>query len=190
MLFVTPGAPQGRWLRIVLAEKEVERAQVETIVPGVANEDFMVVNPDGVLPALADRAGVINGATTIAEYLDERYPHPPLMPSGPALRAQARMLLRQFDTVLFPVLAELAPRRTLPGIFSRALCDFGLRVAGRGTAQQGVCGPGYTFVDSALAVMLWRLRELRITVPSCGPGFDRYARRLLERPAVVRGLQT
>src|SRR5688500_17441481 len=72
------------WTRMVLAEKEVAGARIEWIKPGQPNHDLLVLNPAQILPTLADRDTVIYPAQVIAEYLDERYPHPRLLPLDPA----------------------------------------------------------------------------------------------------------
>ena len=83
-LYVSPDSLHGDWARLVLAEKDVDTAVIKVITPGKVDEDFLILNPAQSLPTLADREGVISSARVIVEYLDERYPHPPLMPQEPA----------------------------------------------------------------------------------------------------------
>ncbi|HEU0195683.1 MAG TPA: glutathione S-transferase N-terminal domain-containing protein [Nevskiaceae bacterium] len=185
-LFVEPDAPQSVWLRIVLGEKAVDGSRVEAINVATAGEDFFTLSPTGTLPVLADRTGVVTGAVTIAEYLDERYPHPPLMPLGPAPRAQARMFMQQFQTALFPAAAEASAAAGLPEVCRRLLEDAARRFAGR--TGQGLCGRGYTLVDAALVALLYSLRRTGVTLPDLGPGFERQSEALFERPAVAQAL--
>ena len=188
MLFVADDSLPCDWARLVLAEKDVDSAQIQTIRPGSAiNEDFLVLNPSQSLPTLADREGVITGARVIVEYLDERYPHPPLMPLSPAARARVRMALQGLEH-------ELLPRiEALPGIPARAaqaarseLLER-LLAGGRHFAAQGyILGRDYTLVDSGWAVLLRRLGQLGIELPAQAEPLRRYAARLFARPAYQR----
>jgi RNA polymerase-associated protein len=188
MLFVADDSLPCDWARLVLAEKDVDSAQIQTIRPGSAiNEDFLVLNPSQSLPTLADREGVITGARVIVEYLDERYPHPPLMPLSPAARARVRMALQGLEH-------ELLPRiEALPGIPARAsqaarseLLER-LLAGGRHFAAQGyILGRDYTLVDSGWAVLLRRLGQLGIELPVQAEPLRRYAARLFARPAYQR----
>jgi len=188
MLFVADDSLPCDWARLVLAEKDVDSAQIQTIRPGSAiNEDFLVLNPSQSLPTLADREGVITGARVIVEYLDERYPHPPLMPLSPAARARVRMALQGLEH-------ELLPRiEALPGIPARAaqaargeLLER-LLAGGRHFAAQGyILGRDYTLVDSGWAVLLRRLGQLGIELPAQAEPLRRYAARLFARPTYQR----
>lgn len=191
-LFVTPGQLCGQWLQVVLAEKEIERARIEIVPATESDEDFRLLQPSGETPTLADRTGVVSGAVIIAQYLDERYPHPPLMPAEPAPRAQARMIMAQFVSVLFPAVEALHPRNKLPQLCAQMLRDsaagFLPRGAGSSAGGHGLCGARYTLPDTAMAVLLASLQERRIALPALGAGFAAYAEGLLERPAVQAGL--
>ena len=79
-LYVSTEQPASRWLELVLAEKDVDGARLLPVTGETPNEDLMVLNPAQSLPTLADREMVIIGPREIAEYLDERYPHPRFMP--------------------------------------------------------------------------------------------------------------
>lgn len=189
-LFAEPLSPISEWLNVILAEKEIEGARIEMIDAANMSEDFLTLSPTGALPVLADRTGVVTGAATIAEYVEERYPHPPLMPTGPVLRAQARMLMRQFETVLFPELAALRPRAKVPpDVCAQMLRDAAARFAGR-NIPEGICGNGYTVVDCAMAVLFARLREAQIAITTNSVGFARYIERVLARPAVNQVFQS
>src|SRR3546814_15703673 len=103
-------------------------------------------NPSGELPTLVDRDTVLHPASVVAQYLDERYPHPALMPADAASRARVRMVLTHFDRELFPAAAAIraAPkspddrraRKKLP----EALISDVRRLAGRGQIGRAQCG--------------------------------------------------
>lgn len=92
-------------VRIVLAEKGVSY-EMEEIVAGQINEDLMEINPYGTVPTLVDRELVLFNSRIIMEYLDERFPHPPLMPVYPVSRGQSRLLMFRIENDWYPVLAE------------------------------------------------------------------------------------
>ena len=162
MLFVAEQSLGCDWVRLVLCEKDVEGAQVNRILPGWPNEDFLVLNPSQTLPTLADREGVLTGARVIAEYLDERYPHPPLMLPGPAGRARVRMAMQSLEQELFPLADRLLDEDTDNVALAAAELSERVRLAARLFPAQGpFLGREYTLADSAWCVLLRRLQRLR-----------------------------
>ena len=101
------GAPASLWVRTVVAEKDIDGARLRDIEPGMANDDLDTLNPERSLPTLADREIVLYPARLIVEYLDERYPHPPLMPVEPVSRARLRLLLDRIERKLYPAIEAL-----------------------------------------------------------------------------------
>src|ERR1700690_4160382 len=95
-LFSAPDEPHSHRTRIVLAEKAVE-IDIIDVVPGRYPEDLLDLNPYHSLPTLVDRDLVLYDSRVIIEYLDERFPHPPLMPVDPILRAQFRLALYRIE---------------------------------------------------------------------------------------------
>lgn len=190
MLFVAEDAVPSDWARLVLAEKEVDGAQVQIIRPGTGsavNEDFLVLNPSQSLPTLADREGVITGARVIVEYLEERYPHPPLMPLAPAGRARVRMALQALEHELFPHLAALENASARGVQAAREELLQRLQAGGRHFAAQGyILGREYTLVDSGWAALLHRLHGLGVELPAQAEPLRRYAARLAARAAWQR----
>ena len=186
MLFVAPASPASDWARLVLAEKDVDGAQVQVMRPGAkVDEDFLVLNPAQTLPTLADREGVITGARVIVEYLDERYPHPPLMPQAPAARARARMALEGVEHELFPRAAALAAagRGAAQAELVAELLPR-LLAGGRHFAAHGyLLGREYSLADCAWAVLLHELQRLGVELPAQAEPLRRYAARLAARPA-------
>src|ERR1700674_4422076 len=95
-LFSAPDQPYSHRTRIVLAEKGVE-IDIINVVPGRYPEDLLDLNPYHSLPTLVDRDLVLYDSRVIIEYLDERFPPPPLMPVDPILRAQFRLALYRIE---------------------------------------------------------------------------------------------
>jgi stringent starvation protein A len=186
MLFVAEDSLGCDWARLVLAEKDVDGARVQALRPGAAiNEDFLVLNPAQTVPTLADREGVLTGARVIVEYLDERYPHPPLMPLSPAQRARARMALESIEHQLFPLLDTVQHGAARAGQQARAELLERLGAGGRQFAAHGYfLGREYTLVDCAWAALLHRLHALQIELPA--EALRRYGSRLAARASYRR----
>jgi len=89
-LYSDPASPDSHRTRIVLAEKELP-SEIVDVEDGESSKELQDINPVGKLPTLEDRSTVLFEASVVNEYLDERYPHPPLKPGSPAERAQMRL---------------------------------------------------------------------------------------------------
>jgi RNA polymerase-associated protein len=188
MLFVAENSPGSDWARLVLAEKEVDGAQLTVIRPGIPDEDFLVLNPRQTLPTLADREGVLDGARVIVEYLDERYPHPPLMPQAPSGRARVRMAMQRVEQEFFPLVETVEKAGTRSAQAAQAALLEQLRAAVAALPKQGfLLGRDYTLVDCAWAVLLRHLRRGGTELPAeYAAGLQRYAASLFARPAFRR----
>lgn len=188
-LFCAPGDLPSLWVRVVLAEKDVDGARVESVAAGRPHQDLLVLNPSGQLPTLVDRDTVLYPASVVAEYLDERYPHPALLPHDPATRARVRMLLTRFEHELFPLAAAIraAPRspeaRLARKRLQDALAGSARLFAGRGWSL----GLEFNLADCAWAALLASLPALGLKLPADAT-MTRYAERLLARPAVQSAL--
>src|SRR3989344_8777033 len=98
--------PYSHRCRIVLFEKGMD---FQVIDVDLANkpEDLAVVNPHNEVPVLVERDLVLQQANIINEYIDERFPHPQLMPADPVMRARARLFLHNFEEQLFSHIADI-----------------------------------------------------------------------------------
>src|SRR3990167_1346390 len=92
--------------RIVLAEKGVSYEVINVEARG-KSEDLLELNPYGTVPTLIDRELALYEPNIITEYLDERFPHPPLMPVYPVARAKARLIIYRFEREWGPLIARL-----------------------------------------------------------------------------------
>src|SRR5215470_1050178 len=95
-LFSAPNDPWSHRTRIVLAEKGIN-IDIINVEPGALPEDLLDLNPYHSVPTLVDRDLVLYDSRVIIEYLDERFPHPPLMPVDPVTRAQFRLALYRIE---------------------------------------------------------------------------------------------
>lgn len=181
--------PHSHRTRLVLCEKDIS-IEIEPVDPGAMPEDLRDLNPYGDLPVLVDRGRVLYNSAIIMEYLDERFPHPPLMPVDPINRAQARLMLWRIDRDWFSLhrtLTEPDKKSDVAGA-RKVLRDGLTAIAPLFQQHEFVFGEGPTLVDCALAVLLWRLPVYGIELPAPARPLLRYAERMFARPAFRNSL--
>lgn len=173
----------SRWARLLFLEKDVADSRIERIGSGTPlNEDLLVLNPEQRLPALADREVMLTGARVISEYLEDRYPHPRVLPNEPLGRARARMALDRFEQELFPLLAAATGAEKAAARSAKTRLNQVLTASARSFSARGwFLGAEFTLADAAWAVWLQGVFALGIEPPL--PVRD-YAERLAKRPSV------
>ena len=184
-LYSNPACPHSHRTRIVLEEKElpVDIIDVDEDHP---NAKLLQLNPYGKLPTIIDRDTVLFETSVVDEYLDERYPHPPLKPGSPAERAQMRLAVMQIENEVYPLyegLEESKKKSDAVKKLSKYLDSLNTYLA----KQQFFMGECYTLADVALTPILWRLAPKGIDT-SAWPHIEAYMDRLFERPAFERSL--
>ncbi len=179
------GAPASLWVRTVVAEKDIDGARLRDIEPGMANDDLDTLNPERSLPTLADREIVLYPARLIVEYLDERYPHPPLMPVEPVSRARLRLLLDRIERKLYPAIEALqqASARNRKNA-SRALREELLLMSPVFPARGWALGESFNLVDCAMAGALIGIERADFPLDGIGQ-LPSYWARLKTRPSVA-----
>jgi len=188
-LFCTHPGLGCLWTRIVLAEKDVDSARLEWVTPGRPHQDLLVLNPGLDLPTLADRDTVIHPAGVIAEYLDERYPHPKLMPPDPAAKARVRMALLRFERELFPWTEKAVADKGPEGKAARAALLEALASSQRMFPARGwFLGLDFNLADCAWAAVFAQLPQLGLKLGADAQPLIKYAERLLVRPSVRKAL--
>ena len=170
--------------RIVIFEKEVE-CQIICLDEDEGSEGLAELNPYNETPTLLDRDLVLYGAQIINEYLDERLPHPPLMPVDPVNRGRARLMMMRFFREWLNPLHE--NRMDEPGM-RQSIRDGLIAMSPVLMEQPYMLGNEYSLVDSYLSPLLWRLDMLKISLPRQAKPVADYARRLFERPAFISSL--
>ena len=184
-LYSDPVSPDSHRTRIVLAEKELP-SEIIDVEDDESSKVLQDVNPVGKLPTLEDRSTILFEASVVNEYLDERYPHPPLKPGSPAERAQMRLAVMRIEQELFPIYHELeqaddkTEARKKIGDYLNALDTYLAR-------QEYFVGECYTLADVSLAPILWRLSPMGVDTGKW-PHLEAYMDRLFERPAFERSL--
>ncbi len=173
--------PQSHRTRIVLHEKDVECQVVEVDIRKKPRE-IGELNPYNTVPTMVDRDLVLYDSHIINEYLDERLPHPPLMPVDPVSRAKARLMLMRFDRDWYNLLPDLTGGDKKRTQNARNTLRDGLTVISPVFKEQPfILGAEFSLVDCALAPILWRLPLYGIELPRQAKPILDYAERLFAR---------
>lgn len=177
-------------VRIVLAEKGVAY-EIENVAKGTISEDLMEVNPRGTLPTLVDRDLVLSNARIIMEYLDERFPHPPLMPVYPVLRAQCRLNMHRIQQDWYSLMdiVELDPTSTDAQKALKQLREEILSLAPVFADTQYFLSEDFSLVDCYIAPLLWRLNSLGVEFTGKGStAVKAYMGRVFKRESFVQSV--
>lgn len=182
-LFSAPDCIYSHSCRFVLVEKAVE-CDVVDVGDADAAYELAQLNPYNETPTLMDRDLVIYGAQIINEYLEERLPHPPLMPVDPVNRARARLIMMRFDREWVSAYARVADTgKPLTAEQSKEIRDGLISMSPALSDQSYMLGEEFSLVDCMIAPFLWRLPVLGIDLPHQAKPVIDYANRLFERPA-------
>ena len=175
-------------VRIVLAEKGINFELVD-VTPNEVPEDLIELNPYNSVPTLVDRDLVLYDAQVIMEYLDERFPHPPLMPVDPVSRANNRLILFRLEKDLYSLFD------TVHNGSDKAVTKARKELRDQLTALSPIfeqkpyfMSDDFSLVDCALAPLLWRLPALSISLPKQAAPLLEYADRIFARDAFADSL--
>lgn len=180
--------------RIVIEEKGygLERGidvDIRTIDLHNKPEDLIQINPHNEIPVLVDREMSLYESSIICEYLDERFPHPQLMPAGVTEKARARLLIHYFNRELFATMAKLKlAKATKASELRSSLITNLLKVSHSLEKNKYLLGNELTMADVALLPLLWRLEHLEIKLPSRAKSLLKYAETLFARPSFLASL--
>jgi RNA polymerase-associated protein len=182
-LYVGSVDPDSHRTRIVLHEKDIECQVVEVDLAKKPRE-LADLNPYNTVPTMVDRDLVLYGSHIINEYLDERLPHPPLMPVDPVSRAKARLMIMRFDRDWYAIAADVSGSDKKAAAKARNIIRDGLTVISPAFKEQPFAmGEEFTLVDCSLAPILWRLDLWEIVLPRQAKPILDYAERLFARKA-------
>jgi len=175
-------------VRMVLAEKGVS-VDILTIDPDNPPEDLIDLNPYGNVPSLVDRDLVLYEPNVIMEYLDERFPHPPLLPVYPVARAKCRLMIHRVEQDWYTLVDTIQngtpkkvedARKTLEENFISLNPVFG--------DMPFFLSEEFTLVDCAIVPLLWRLPIFGIELPKKAKAVINYAKRCFDREAFQASL--
>lgn len=177
-------------VRIVLAEKGVAY-EIENITRDVISEDLLEINPRGTIPTLVDRDLVISHARIIMEYLDERFPHPPLMPVYPVLRAQCRLNMQRIQSDWYSLIDSIDkdPHSLESQNMLKQLRDEILSLAPVFADSQYFLSDDFSLVDCYIAPLLWRLHNLGVEFSGKGSqAVKAYMTRVFKRESFIQSI--
>ncbi len=187
-LYTTTLSIECHRTRIVLNEKDIVH-EVTLVDPKKLPEDLIDLNPYGSLPTLVDRDLVLYNSRVIMEYLEERFPHPPLMPVGPVQRAQTRLALFQLEKDWYPLVDIIETKgEKAVAKAKKDLAESIASVAEIFSVTPFFLSEDFTLVDASIAPILWRLRHYGIELPVEAKAINAYADRLFEREGFVLSL--
>ena len=181
-------------VRIVLAEKDIS-AEINEAKAEDTPDDIISISPYQKLPILIDRELAIHEPSVMMEYLDERFPHPPLLPVYPVARANSRTLMLRIDREWCPLLDVLIeknkPEKELMKIREELLHEIS-SIAPTFKEHKYFMSDEFTLVDCCFAPILWRLPSIGIKLPvnrHLKPLID-YQNSIFERPGFLDSLSS
>jgi len=188
-LFSRPTDAWSHRTRLVLAEKSINIDIVE-VDDGNFPEDLLDLNPYNSVPTLVDRDLVLYDSRVIIEYLDERFPHPPLMPVDPVTRAQFRLALYRIEHDWYALANEIEDggdrkpvtraRKALRDSIVSSVEIFG--------AKRFFLSDEFSLVDCSIAPILWRLDVFNIELPEQAKPILQYMDEIFSRPSFQASL--
>ncbi len=174
--------------RIVLAEKGVG-VEISFIDPTELPEDLLELNPYGTVPTLVDRELVLYNSHIIMEYLDERFPHPPLMPVYPVSRGQSRLTMHRIQNDWYVLAEKIMAKKGDLEATRNELREAFLSLAPLFAETSYFMSEEFSLVDCYLAPLLWRLPALGIELTGTGSkDVKAYMKRIFERPSFIASL--
>ena len=175
-------------VRLVLAAKGVVYDLI-AVDPQNPPEDLVDLNPYHSVPTLVERDLVLYAASVVSEYLDERYPHPPLMPVDPLSRARLRLAMLRLELDWVPQVQAIqlgnktqaeAGRKRLKELLTASVPLF--------KAFKFFLNTEMSLADCAMAPIIWRLEALNVPLPKDGKAIEDYGNRIFRNPGFARSL--
>ncbi len=180
--------PFSQRCRIVLYEKGMDFEVVDIDLDNKP-EDLVIMNPYNRTPVLVERDLALFESNIINEYIDDRFPHPQLMPADPVMRARARLFLYRFENELFYHVDALEQGTAKQVEKARSFIRENLmRMAPVFSRQKYMLGDECSMLDVAIAPLLWRLEKYEIILPKGAISLMKYAERLFSRPSYIESL--
>ncbi len=175
-------------VRIVLAEKGVN-VDILHVNPTKPSEDLLAINPYTIVPTLVDRDLVLYESNIIMEYLDERFPHPPLLPVYPIARAKCRLMMHRIEKDWISTLPAIEKGKPEEANAARKLLREQLiAVTPLFSELPYFLNEDFSLVDCYIAPLLWRLPHFGIELPNTAKPIKEYAKRVFARKSFQSSL--
>lgn len=181
-------SPAGHCVRLVLGEKDIN-VEINYVEDGERPESLIEINPYNSVLTLIDRDLVLYNEQIIMEYLDERFPHPPLLPVDPVIRAGNRQLRFRVLKDLYSLIEDIESSDSVKVCNAQKTMKDNLTAIAPAFMQKPYfMSDEYTLVDCCMAPLLWRLPEYGVKLPAAARPLTEYADRLFERDAFQASL--
>jgi stringent starvation protein A len=174
-------------VRLVLAAKGVTYDLVPVDLDDPP-EDLLDLNPYNSVPTLVDRDLVLYDTSVICEYLDERYPHPPLMPVDPLSRARLRLAIVRIENDWLTLVDQIEAGGRPADTARKTLRDELIKNASAFKASKFFLSPEMSLADCALAPLIWRLDSLGVQIPREAHYINDYGERIFRSQGFTRSL--
>ena len=191
-LFSDPSDHYCHRVRIVLAEKGISSEMIESSKDNI-DPEILEISPYATLPVLVDRDVCLFDSVTLMEYLDERFPHPPLLPVYPVLRANIRLYIKRieldwgsrFDQLVDGNLKEAQAKKVRQELKALIVSSCALL-----KEKPFFMNDEFSLVDCCIAPMLWRLPSVGIEIPNDAKHkpLNLYMKRVFTMPSFIESL--
>ena len=180
--------PASHAVRFVLAEKAIN-VEIQHVTPEDRPEDLVDLNPypDSIL-TLVDRELVLYEPQSVMEYLDERFPHPPLMPVDPVTRASNRLYRYRIQRDIYDLVPTIEKGGASADTARKALRDNLTAIAPIFGQRKFFMADDYSLVDIFLTPVLWRLGYFKIKLPASAKPLVAFGERMFARDAFEASL--
>lgn len=185
-LFSEPDDVYSHQVRIVLAEKGVN-VEIIHIKKDEDSKDLIAVNPYATVPTLIDRELVLYEARIIMEYLDERFPHPPLLPVYPVARAESRKMMHRIEHDWYSLYNCIQKDENIKEAKERLEASL-LALEPIFADKPYFLSEEFSLLDCVLAPLFWRLPQLGININEECKGINAYMQRVFKRDSFQASL--
>jgi len=188
-LFSSPTCFYSHRTRLVLAEKNIS-IDIVNVEGTDLPEDLLDLNPYHSVPTLVDRDLVLYDSRVIIEYLDERFPHPPLMPVDPVTRAQFRLALYRIEKDWYSLADQLeSASDAKQSTRTRKILEESIVASSEVfVAKRYFLSDDFSLVDCSIAPILWRLQSYGIEIPEHARSITNYMNDVFSRRSFQESL--
>ena len=182
--------PFSQRCRFVLYEKGMD-FEIKDVDIFNKPEDLAVMNPYNQVPVLVERDLILYESNIINEYIDERFPHPQLMPGDPVMRGRGRLVLFRMEKELFSLVHVLENPNSTNKEMAKAREAIGnglTMLAPAFTKNKYILGDDFSMIDVALSPLLWRLDHYDIKLGKSAAPLLKYAERIFQREAFIEAM--
>ncbi|HSX20556.1 MAG TPA: glutathione S-transferase N-terminal domain-containing protein [Gammaproteobacteria bacterium] len=190
-LYSSTNDPYSHRVRIVLAEKGVTVDIVNVDASHKAIEELAAYNPYGSVPTLVDRDLVLYKSEIIMEYLDERFPHPPLMPVYPVAKGRTRLMIHRVNQDWYSLMDKILSESEDPKSVEKARKDLTASLTSITPVFAEMpyfISEEFSLIDCCIAPLLWRLPLLGVKLPHQAQAILAYADRIFQRESFQASL--